>query len=101
MALGTLTVTGGGGTEELLAADTNRDYVLIQLQSDHPTYVGFGEDAVTLQGIAMLEPGAWIKVTGHKARGVINVIAAGNAVLGYETMQGVECGGGVNPLPSS
>ena len=101
MALGTLTVSGGSGSETLLAADTNRDYVLIQLQSDHPTYVGFSETAVTLQGISMLEPGAWVEATGHKARGAINVIAAGNAVLGYETQQGVRCGSGVNPLPAS
>ncbi|MCP4900043.1 MAG: hypothetical protein GY906_23995 [bacterium] len=85
MALGTKTLTGGGGSEVLLAADRNRDKVLIQLQSNHPTYFGFGETAVTLQGVALLEPSATLEVTGHKARNAINVIAAGNAILGYET----------------
>ncbi|KKL14436.1 hypothetical protein LCGC14_2515690 [marine sediment metagenome] len=101
MALGTKTLTGNSSTE-LLAADVNRDYVLIQLQSDHQTYVGFGETAVNLQGIGLLEPGAWVKATGHKARGVINVINAdSSAVIGYETQQGIECGIGVRPFPSS
>ena len=87
MALGTLTVSGGGGSEVLLAADPYRDNVTIQLQSDHPAYLGFSETAITLQGICLLQAGASVVVRGSKAVGVINVIAAGNAIIGYETME--------------
>ena len=103
MALGTLTVNGGGGSEALIAADEFRDYILVQVQSDHDVYLGFGETAVTLQGIAMLEPGASVEVIGPKARGAINVISTGNAVIGYETMFGIRHTPGqfAGPWPAS
>lgn len=90
MALGTLTVTGAGGSEVLLAADEHRDYVLIQLQSAHPAYLGFDETAITVQGIGLLQAGATVKVQGPKARGAINVIAAGNAIIGWETFEEID-----------
>ncbi len=90
MALGTSTVAGGSGSEELLAVNKNRDFVLIQLQSDHPTYLGFGETAVTVEGICLLQAGATVTVRGPKARLAINVIAAGNAVIGWETFEEIE-----------
>lgn len=90
MAAGTDTLTGGGSTAELIAADGNRDFLLIQLQSNHPTYLGFGEAAVTLTGICLLEPGATVCVRGPKARRAINAIAAGNAVIGWETFEEIE-----------
>ncbi len=103
MASGTKTVSGGSGSEELLAASSYRDFILIQLQSDHPTYFGFGETAVTLQGICLLEPGATIKVRGPKARLAINVIAVGNAVIGWETFEDIEYQSGqfAGPWPAS
>jgi len=103
MALGTKTLTGGGGTEEVVAADGHRDNITIQLQSDHPAYFGFGEDAVTLQGICLLEPGATIEVCGDKARSAINAIAAGNAILGYETGENIKYRSGqfAGPWPAS
>ena len=103
MALGTLTVTGGGGSEALVAANVYRDNILIQVQSDHDVYLGFGEDAVTLQGVALLEPGAWAKVFGDKARQAINVISTGNAVIGYETGKDIVLGVGqfAGPWPAS
>ena len=103
MALGTKTLAGGGASAAVVAADRNRDNIVIQLQSDHPTYFGFGETAVTLQGICLLEPGATIEVTGDKARGAINALAAGNAVLGYETGERVvyQAGQFAGPWPAS
>jgi len=103
MALGTKTLTGGGGTEEVVAADKYRGDILIQLQSDHPAYFGFGEDAVTLEGISLIFPGDTIEVKGSKARGAINAIAAGNAVLGFETGVGVKYRSGqfAGPWPAS
>ncbi len=103
MALGTKTLSGGGASAAVVAADKYRDHILIQLQSNHPTYFGFGEDAVTLQGVACLEPGATVEITGDKARGAINAIAAGNAVLGYETAEGIRCRSGqfAGPWPAS
>lgn len=88
--LGTKTLTGGGTSAAIIAADANRDHIVIQLQSAHPTYLGFDETAVTLQGLSLINAGDAVEVTGHKARGAINAIAAGNAVLGYETMHGVK-----------
>lgn len=103
MASGTKTLTGGGGTEELVAADTYRDDILIQVQSDHDVYLGFGENAVNAQGIALLYPGDCVKVTGAKARKAINAISAGNAVIGYETGPGIEYVSGqfAGPWPAS
>lgn len=90
MSASTVTVNGGGGTEELIATDKNRDHLTIQLQSAHPAYLGFGEVAVTATGICLLYPGCSVRVLGPKARGVVNVIAAGNAVIGLETTEDVE-----------
>ncbi len=90
MASGTDTLVGSDPTAELLAVNKNRDFVLIQLQSDHPTYFGFGEDAVTATGICLLQAGATIKVRGPKARLAINVISSGNAVIGWETFEEIE-----------
>lgn len=89
MALGTKTLSGGGDSAAVVAVDSNRDHITIQLQSAHPTYFGFGQTAVTLQGLSLINVGDALEVTGSKARGAINAIAAGNAVLGYETKIGV------------
>ena len=90
MAASTVTVTGGGGTEELIAADVHRDHITIQLQSSHPAYLAFAEAAVASTGICLLYPGCSVRVLGPKARGAINVIAAGNAIIGMETTEDVE-----------
>lgn len=90
MSAYTVTVAGGSGTEELIAADVNRDHLTIQLQSAHPAYLGFAEDAVDATGICLLYPGCSVRVLGPKARGAVNVIAAGNAVIGLETTEDVE-----------
>jgi len=90
MAIGTKTLTGGGASAAVVAADANRDHIVIQLQSAHPTYFGFGETAVTLQGASLIAVGDSLEAYGVKARGAINAIATGNAVLGYETMEGLE-----------
>lgn len=89
MALGTKTLTGGGASAAVVAADANRDTIVIQLQSAHPCYFGFGEDAVTLQGLSLINVGDTFTVLASKSRGAINAIAAGNAVLGYETKNGI------------
>ena len=103
MALGTKTLTGAAASAAIVAADGHRDNILIQVQSDHDVYLGFGEDAVTLQGIALLEPGAWVRVSGVKARGAINAVSTGNAVIGYETGVDIELGAGQfgGPWPAS
>lgn len=87
MALGTKTLTGSAASTAVIAADLNRDHIVIQLQSAHPTYFGFGETAVILQGVSLIAAGDSLEVSGPKARGVINALSTGNAVLGYETMQ--------------
>lgn len=90
MALGTKTLSAGGVSAAVVAADDNRDHIVIQLQSAHVTYFGFGETAVTLQGASLIAAGDNMEVTGHKARGAINALSTGAAVLGYETMQGLK-----------
>lgn len=90
MALGTKTLTGNDPSAAVVAADPNRDHIVIQLQSAHTTYFGFGETAVTLQGASLIAAGDSLEVYGHKARGAINAVSTGNAVLGYETMQGLK-----------
>ena len=102
MAAGTLT-HGGSASEALVVADEYRDNILIQVQNDFDVYLGFGETAVTLTGLALLEPGAWVKVSGAKARGAINVISNGAAVIGYETGEDVVLGAGqfAGPWPAS
>lgn len=103
MASGTKTLTGGGASAAIVAADANRDYIVIQAQSDHDTYLGFGEAAVSAQGLCLLEPGATVEVRGPKARLAIYGISAGNAVLGYETLEGVSYRSGqfAGPWPAS
>ena len=102
MPAGTDTLTGGT-VKTILAADKNRDHVLIQAQSNHDTYFGFGETAVTLTGICLLEPGATIKVKGPKARLAVSAISTGAAVLGWETMEEIEYQSGqfAGPWPVS
>lgn len=82
----------GSATTEIIAADVNRDHVVVQLySSDNTVYLGFGEDAVASTGLGLMFPGDCVKVKGPKARLAINGIdAAGNAVVGVETMQEVE-----------
>ncbi len=82
----------GAATEEIIAADEHRDHITIQMQSTGtPTYLAFGEDAVTLTGICLLYPGCSVRVTGAKARLAVNGIdATGTAVVGIETTSDVE-----------
>jgi hypothetical protein len=103
MASGTKTLTGGGASAVIVAADGNRDYIVIQAQSNHDTYLGFGEAAVNAQGLCLLEPGATVTIRGPKARGAIYGISTGNAVLGYETYEEVEYRSGqfAGPWPTS
>ncbi len=103
MSSGTKTLTGGEGTVVLVAAVRYREEILIQVQNDNDVYLGFGEAAVDATGICLLEPGSWVRVTGSKARGAINVISAGAAVIGYEDGNRVEYGSGqfAGPWPAS
>jgi hypothetical protein len=94
MASGAKTLTGGGGSEVIIAADARRNYILIQLQSNHPVYLGFGEAAVNAQGLSLMFPGDWARARGPKATKAIYGISTGNAVLGYETYEEVEYGSG-------
>ncbi len=103
MPSGTVTLTGAAASAEILAEDEYRDHVLIQVQSDYDVYLGFDEDAVTLEGIGLLEPGASVEVRGPKARGAINALSSGNAVIGWETMEGISYTPGqfAGPWPAS
>ncbi len=100
MASGTKTL-GATATEEIIAADENRDFYVLQLQSEEPVYLAFGEDAVTAKGILLNRIGDWVEVRGAKARLAVNGYAAATPTLGWETFEGIKIGTGPNVFPTS
>jgi hypothetical protein len=95
----------GATAETIIAADVNRDYIVLQLySSDNPVYLAFGATAVASTGVSLIFPGDTVKVKGPKARLAISGIDAGsNAVIGIETMQEIEYVSGqfAGPWPAS
>lgn len=80
----------GSASEEILAADENRDNYVLQLQTAEPAYLAFGEDAVTATGLALLWPGDTVTVRGPKANLACNGHAANTPTIGIETMESIE-----------
>jgi len=100
MAASTITLTGGS-SEAILAADPNRDVYVLQLQSQHPVYLAFGEAAVTLTGIGLLVAGDSVEVCGPKAREACNGWAVSTPVIGIETVEYIKYRPGPNQFPTS
>ena len=100
MSAGTKTL-GSGASEEIIAADSNRDFYVLQLQTENPVYLAFGENAVTATGILLNRIGDWVEVRGVKARVAVNGYAAGTPTLGWETFEGIKIGTGPNVFPTS
>ena len=84
MAASTVTLTGGS-SEEILAADANRDEVTLQLQSLHPVFLAFGEDAANATGLCLIYIGDHVTIRGDRSRGAINGFAASTPQIGIET----------------
>jgi len=100
MAASTVTLTGGS-SEEILAADPNRDVYVLQLQSQEPVFLAFGEAAVTATGIELRVAGDSVKVCGPKAREQCNGFAAATPTIGIETVEYIEYRPGPNEFPTS
>jgi hypothetical protein len=100
MSAGSKTL-GATATEEIIAADPNRDYYVLQLHTEEPVYLAFGEDAVTGTGILLNRIGDWVEVRGVKARKAVNGYAAGTPTFGWETFEGIKIGTGPNVFPTT
>lgn len=66
MDKGSWSATASSG--KLVAANTYRGSVIVQLTSGDPTSLAFGEDAVFGEGIQLVSVGDFVEVRGHQAR---------------------------------
>lgn len=89
MSASAATLTGSK-SEEILAADGNRDFYTLELHSLHPVYLAFGEDAADATGIRLTNIGDSVRVKGAKARLACNGYAASTPTIGIETYEDVE-----------
>jgi hypothetical protein len=96
MAASSVTLSGGS-SEEILAANSHRDFYTLQLQTAEPVYLAFGEDAANATGIVLLYPGCSVRVTGVKAREAAYGFAADTPTIGIETSQDIEYRPGCEP----
>ena len=69
--------TGTSASAALVAADANRDCLLIQHTNATTCALGIGEAAVAGSGIQLLKIGDSVVLRGHNARQAINVIGNG------------------------
>ena len=82
--------TGAGSSTLIIAADTNRDRLTIQLHDTDAVFLGFGEAAANLTGIKLIYPGCSVRITGAKARLAVYGYSAAASFGGVETMHDVE-----------
>lgn len=80
--------TGTATSAQLVAANFNRDCLVIQHTNATTAALGIGEDAVAGQGLQLLKIGDTVVLTGANARQAINVI--GNGATGtYQDGTGI------------
>ncbi|KKN46481.1 hypothetical protein LCGC14_0672510 [marine sediment metagenome] len=101
MSAGTITLTSGAASEEIIAADANRDYYVLQMQTEATTYLAFGEAAVNVTGILLNKIGDWVEVRGAKARLAVNGYTTDTPVFGWETFEGIKIGTSPTLMPTS
>ena len=78
--------TGTALSAIIVAADANREYLTIILTNNVTVALAFGEAAVAVEGIQLLNAGDSVRVQGHLARGA--VYAIGNTGAGsYQSEQ--------------
>jgi hypothetical protein len=87
---------GDSESQQVLAANRYRDFVTLQLQNTGPAFLAFGEAAAENTGIKLIVAQDSVRVTGAKARGVINAWSDGAAEIGVETQEDVEYRPGPN-----
>lgn len=88
-------VEAGADSKEILAADEYRDELTVQLhamavEGTDPVFLGFGEDAVTEEGLFLGGIGHAVRVLGAKARLAVNALSAAVASGGIETHTSLE-----------
>lgn len=78
--------TASEADSAIVAADTYRASVTVQVLSGGPIYLGFGEAAVAGEGLYVTEGGS-ITIDDHRARLAIHAIcgAGSTAAGGYQT----------------
>ncbi len=101
MARGSKTLANTAATEEILAADLNRDFYVLQLQSEESVYLAFGEDAADASGIRLQKIGDWVEVRGEKARRAVNGYTTDTPILGWETFEGLKIGTSPTLMPTT
>lgn len=89
MAASSVTLTASS-SNAILAADGNRDFYLLQLQTQEPTYIAFGEAAANATGIVLRNIGDTVKVRGAKARLACNGYSAYTPTIGIETFEEID-----------
>ena len=82
-------------SKEIIAADKYRDELTIQLVTQNNigqdiVYLGFGEDAVIGEGIALGGKGCAVRILGAKARLAVNAICDDVVSGGIETYTSLE-----------
>ena len=70
------TITSGGTSQELAAANTSRKYLFVQNVSTGDLWVNFGTAAVTTQPSIKLMPDASLTMTGFVSTQAVNIIGA-------------------------
>jgi hypothetical protein len=81
--------SGTASSAVLVAADYNRDCLIIQHTNATVAALGIGEAAEAGKGIQLLKVGDVVKLTGHNARQAIYVI--GNGATGtYQDGTGID-----------
>ncbi len=82
-------------SKEIIAADGHRDELTVQLNAQtlngaDIVYLGFGEDAVSGEGLAIGGVGCSARMLGAKARLAVNVICDAVVSGGIETYTSLE-----------
>lgn len=82
-------------SKEIIAADERRHELVVQLHIQTLTgadqvYLGFGEDAVSLEGVLLGCKGCTVRVLGAKARLAVNAICDAVVSGGIETHTSIE-----------
>ncbi len=101
MAAGTKTLANSAASEEIIAADDNRDYYVLQLHTEESVYLAFGEDAADATGIRLQKIGDWVEVRGAKARLAVNGYTTDTPTLGWETFEGIKLGTSPTLMPTT
>lgn len=83
MAQGTWALSGTT-TEQIIAANADRDHLTIQLTAGTAVHLGFGTAAVAATGVKLLAAGDSVTVDGWLSRLAVNAIGGADSVGGWQ-----------------